>query len=134
MAKDDNNEYILSELKDLSTKTGNIEVTLAQQKTSFDAHTKQDENMYEELKRMNNILSDNTESLRDHMQQTALLKDTVIKMDARLYPIELERIRKEAVSEWRKSALILTAKVISFLVGGSSIIVIVKEVLSHFHW
>jgi galactokinase/mevalonate kinase-like predicted kinase len=138
MARDNREDFILSELKDLSKKTGCIEVAVAQQQTSFESHMKQSEEKYNELQksseRQNEILHNNTESLKEYMQQTVLLKETMIKMDARLCPIEIERIKKQAISEWRKNALIVGAKVFTLLAGSGGLVMIVREILSHVKW
>ena len=102
----------LDEVSDVSHK---IDKEVALQKAAFEDHTKQDEHMYEELKRMNNILQENTLSLKEHMQQTQLLKDTVLKIDARLAPIELERIEEEAVRKYRNEKLMKYGKIFAVI-------------------
>lgn len=54
-----------------------IDKDVALQKAALEAHTAQDEKMYEELRRMNDILQSNTESLKLHMQNNQLLKDMI---------------------------------------------------------
>lgn len=102
----------LDEVSDISHK---IDKEVALQKAAFDDHAKQDEHMYEELKRMNDILQENTLSLKEHMQQTQLLKDTVLKIDARLAPIELERIEQEAVRKYRNEKLVKYGKIFAVI-------------------
>lgn len=87
-------------IDDLTVAIHKVDKEVALQKASFDEHTKQDERMYEELRRMNDILQQNTESLKEHMHRTELLEDIVKKMDARLNPIELEKIEKEAIKKY----------------------------------
>lgn len=115
-------DYILDELKDLkqTIEEGNkashkIATSLAEHKVAFDLHTKQDELMYEEFKRMNDILQQNTDSLREHMLRTSLLEDAVVKIDGRLQPIEIETIKKAAVKEATKNFILLSAKVVGGL-------------------
>lgn len=138
MAKDDREDFILSELKDLSKKTGGIEIAVVQQQMTFESHMKQSEEKYNELQRsserQNEILHNNTESLKEHMRQTLLLKETMIKMDARLCPIEIERIKKQAISEWRKNTLIVGAKIFTLLAGSGGLVMVIREILTHFHW
>jgi dynactin complex subunit len=88
-----------------------IDKEVALQKVALESHTKQDENMYEELKRMNDILQQNTNSLREHMQNNALLKDMLDTLNRRLEPIELKHIQTEAVRLWVLSNAKLIAKV-----------------------
>jgi hypothetical protein len=88
-----------------------IDKEVALQKVALETHTEQDENMYEELKRMNDILQQNTDSLKEHMQNNALLKDMVKTLNKRLEPIELKHIQQEAVRLWVLSNAKLIAKV-----------------------
>lgn len=133
MKQDERDDFLIAELKDLGGRASQIELAIALQKAALDQHTIQDSKMYEELKRMNDILMENTNSLKDHMAQTALLKDTVIKMDARLLPIELERIKKLAISEYRWGAIVLTAKIVGFLLGSGGLVWGIIEILGRVH-
>jgi hypothetical protein len=83
----------------------------ALQKAALESHTEQDEKMYDELKRMNDILLSNTESLREHMQNNVLLKDMVKALNKRLEPIELKYIQQEAVKTWVLAQSKLIAKI-----------------------
>jgi hypothetical protein len=87
----------------------------ALQKAALETHTAQDEKMYEELKRMNDILQSNTSSLDKHMSNNLLLKDMIATLNKRLEPIELKHIQREAVKLWVLSTSKLIAKV-----GGAS--------------
>lgn len=127
---------IKNELKDIRDKIDEVSDTchkidkdVAVQKTSFDDHLKQDELMYSEFKRMNDILQENTSSLKEHMQQTMLLKDMVLKMDARLSPMEVKHIETNAINKWRKDRIILAAKVIGAVVALVSLGVYAKPLL-----
>ncbi len=106
-----------------------IDKEQALQKAAFEAHTEQDEHMYSELKRMNDILQQNTESLKQHMQQTQLLKDTVLKIDARLAPIEVERIEAEAVKNYRNEKLKKYGKVLGIIATAIGILAACKPLL-----
>lgn len=109
-------EQILSKIDAVETLTGNIASEITVQKNNFEAHIKADEmifkKMYEELKRMNDILATNTASLAEHMRRTATLEEAVAKIDMRLSPIEVERIQKDAISKDRKELIILLVKII----------------------
>jgi hypothetical protein len=97
-----------------------IDKEVALQKAALDTHTKQDEQMYEELKRMNNILQQNTDSLKEHMGNNALLKDMIVKMDERLSPIEKERLENAAVKKYALGKLMLILKIataVGFIAG-----------------
>lgn len=97
-----------------------IDKEVALQKAALETHTRQDESMYEELRRMNNILQQNTDSLKEHMQNNMLLKEMIVKMDDRLSPIEQERLEKLAVRSWATDKLKLILKIaaaVGFLAG-----------------
>jgi len=93
-------DYIQDKVDSVAETVASIDKDMALQKAALEAHTKQDEKMYEEFRRMNDILQENTASLKEHMQQTKILKDMVVKMDQRLSPMEVEYIQKTAVKDW----------------------------------
>ena len=105
------------EVSKLDDKLSALDKSLEGYRVSLDHHVKMDEKMYEEFKRLNDLLQQNTESLKEHMSQTLLLKDTVMKMDARLLPLEVERIKREAVSEWRTKTMMVAIKWFTVIVG-----------------
>lgn len=105
-----------------------VDKEVALQKAAFDEHIKQDEKMYEEFKRMNDILQANTESLKEHMAQTALLKDQCMKIDARLAPFEVERIEKEAVKKYRNEKLKKWGKILGLIATLVAIIAGLKSI------
>lgn len=113
-------DYLLDEIRsvedtmrDLSSKVSEVDKTLAEYKVSLDHHIAADEKMYDELKRMNDILSVNTESLRTHMRRTELLEQATLKLDSRLSDIEIKAIQREAVKRWISSSIILLGKIIA---------------------
>lgn len=131
MAKnmDDMLNKIDEKLDEVVESIHKVDKETALQKSAFDAHTKQDEQMYEELRRMNDILAQNTESLREHMKQTQLLKDTVLKIDARLAPIEVERIEAEAVKKYRNDKLKKYGKILGLIATAIGILAAAKPLL-----
>ncbi len=109
-----------TKLDDVSDSIHRVDKELALQKVAFEDHTKQDERMYEEFKRMNNILQDNTDSLREHMHRTDLLEQLVRKMDSRLAPIEVARLKAATINEYRNAKLLKIGKwlaIISTIIG-----------------
>lgn len=117
--KRDEHDFLVEDIREvkqalnrLSDQANDIDKSLSAYKTSFDNHIIQDEKMYEEFKRLNDILMENTLSLKEHMHRTGLLEQAVIKMDSRLSPIEIDRIKKQAINSWIKSNLYLVAKVV----------------------
>lgn len=116
-------------LDEVSTSLYKVDKDVALQKAAFDEHIRQDEKMYEELKRMNDILQQNTESLKEHMQRTELLEEMVKKMDSRLSPVEIRHIEQEAIKKHRKEMLVLWAKVAGALTAIVGIAAALKPVL-----
>lgn len=129
--KDDIKE-LKSAVDGIENQVNQLDKTLAQYAITLEHHQKQDERMYEELKRMNDILMSNTESLKQHMRRTELLEEAVIKMDARISPIELESIRKAAVREWLKENAIFAGKVLAAVLALGSVIAGGKALLVKF--
>ena len=112
---DDKLNHIRDKVDEVSETVYKIDKEVALQKAAFDAHMEQDEKMYSEFKRMNDILQENTLSLKEHMAQTMLLKDMCLKMDARLAPLEVQDIEQKAIKEYRKDRIMMMAKVLSAL-------------------
>lgn len=110
-------DYIQDKLDSVENCVSKIDKEVALQKATFDDHLKQDERMYEEFKRMNDILQQNTESLKEHMYRTELLETIVQKMDIRLSPLERDSIEQQAVAKYRKDFMVRVAKITGILVG-----------------
>lgn len=100
MTDDDKIDYIQSRVDTAIDKIHDVGAALQAHATDFAAHSKQDEHMYEELRRANDILSENTASLKAHMRRTDLLEDYMKKMDARFMPVEVDHQNKVAVQDW----------------------------------
>jgi hypothetical protein len=116
MAKtSDKIDLIQEKVNDIAETLHKIDKDAALQKAAFEDHLKQDELMYQEFKRMNDILQQNTDSLREHMHRTELLETMMINMDKRLSPIEVKHIEKEAILKYNKEKLMLLAKVIGIV-------------------
>jgi DNA repair exonuclease SbcCD ATPase subunit len=131
MAKslDDMLNKIDEKIDNVSDSIHKIDKEVALQKAAFDEHIKQDEKMYEEFKRMNDILQQNTDSLKEHMHRTDLLETMITRMDQRLSPIELERIEDEAVKKYRNSKLKKYGKVLGAIATAIGILAAVKPLL-----
>ncbi len=104
-------DYIQERVDSIATTMASIDKEVALQKASFDSHSQQDEGMYSELKRMNDILQQNTESLKEHMGNNLLLKEMIVSMNKRLEPLEIEFIEKIAVRNWVMSKAKFIGKV-----------------------
>jgi DNA repair exonuclease SbcCD ATPase subunit len=94
-------DHIQERLDDISNSVHSIDKSLALQQSEFIEHTKQDEKMYEQLKRLNDILQVNTDSLREHMHRTDLLEALVTKMDIRLNPIENAKLEDDVIKKYQ---------------------------------
>jgi DNA repair exonuclease SbcCD ATPase subunit len=113
MADNEDNKlnYIQSKLDTVADTCSNIDKELAIHKAAFEAHLEQDQKMYEEFKKMNEILRENTDSLKEHMHRTELLENAIVKMDQRLSPIEIEHIQKDAINKFISKKATLIAKI-----------------------
>jgi hypothetical protein len=108
---DDKLTHIREKIDEVSETAYKIDKEVALQKAAFDAHMAQDEKMYEEFKRMNDILQENTLSLKEHMAQTMLLREMVLKMDSRMMPLEVKHIEENAIKHFRKDKLMIILKI-----------------------
>lgn len=122
-------DYILDEIrsiegsiKDVSEKVNALDKTVAEYKVSFDHHIQADEDMYTELKRMNDILASNTESLKAHMRRTELneqrlelFESALLKLGTRLSDLEIKQIEEKAVQKWISSRASIVGKIAAAL-------------------
>ena len=132
MAKDidDKLSYIQQKIDDVADCVNKIDKDVVLHKSAFDEHLKQDERMYEEFKRMNDILQQNTDSLKEHMHRTELLEELVQKMDLRLTPIEKQNIQEKAIESYRHEVIMKFAKFIGLLVGIASAVAALWPLIS----
>lgn len=122
-------EKMDEKLDDVVNSIYKVDKEVALQKAAFDEHIKQDEKMYDELKRMNNILQQNTDSLQEHMHRTDLLEQMLSKMDQRLSPIELQKIEEEAINKYRNDKLIKYGKALGVIATAIGVLVAMKPLL-----
>lgn len=118
-----------TKLDDVSDSVHKIDKEVALQKAAFEDHLKNAENRYDELKRMNDILQINTESLKEHMHRTELLEELVSRMDARLSPIEHAKIAEEAVQKYRTDKLKKYGKILGIVATAIGVLAAVKPFL-----
>jgi type I site-specific restriction endonuclease len=123
-------DKILEKLESVGDKVAEIDTQLHVLNAKFEAHLEDDKESKETLIRNTDILSDNTDSLKEHMAQTALLRDYIKKVDDRFTPIEQEAQRKAAVELYTHSKLVLIAKIGGAITGLGAIAGIVKIALS----
>ena len=131
MAKEDGKlDYILEKLDDVSDTCSRIDKEVVGHKVALDEHIKQDEKMYEEFKRMNDILQQNTDSLKEHMLRSEMLEHMIVKMDSRLSPLEIKEIQRVAVKDWLKNNSILMAKLLGAVGGAVTLVMLAKTGLA----
>lgn len=131
MSENNKLDYIQERIDSVSEAVAKIDKDTAIQRCALESHTKQDEQMYDELKRMNDILQQNTDSLKLHMQNNILLKDMLNNMNKRLEPIEVEYIQRAAVRNWVVSRVKFIGKVAGAAVAMAGLWVYVKPLLEH---
>ena len=124
-------DYIQERVDSVAEALAKIDKDTALQRVALEIHTKQDEQMYDELKRMNNILQQNTDSLREHMDNNVLLKDMLDNMNRRLEPIEVEFIQKAAVRNWVLNKAKFIGKIATAIVAVAGVWVFFKPLLVH---
>src|SRR5690606_16024802 len=120
---------IVDKLDDLQKSTHNIDKEVALQKASAMERSHDIKAMQEEQKRSNEILQKNTESLNEHMARTDLIEKAVQQMDARITPIEIDKIQKEAIATHRKEMMIRWAKIIGVVATLGGIVAMAKPFL-----
>jgi predicted RNase H-like nuclease (RuvC/YqgF family) len=86
-------DYIQERVESVATTVASIDKDIALQRMALEEHNS-------ELKRMNDILQQNVDSLKEHMQNNILLKEMIVHMDKRLEPIEIDFIQKAAVRDY----------------------------------
>jgi hypothetical protein len=128
-------EYIQKRIDSVADTVANIDKEVALHKVALEAHTKHDEELDEELhvelRRMNDIMQSNTDSLKEHMSNNILLKDMVSSINKRLDPIELEFIQKNAVKSWMMTHLKILAKFSTAIAALAGAWVYVKPFIEH---
>lgn len=120
---------IIDKLDDLQKATYSIDKEVALQKASALERGFDIKAIQEEAKRTNDILQANTNSLNEHMHRTDLLEKAVQQMDARLTPIEVDKIQKEAIAAHRKEMMIKWGKIIAALATLGGLIAAAKPLL-----
>lgn len=108
-------EFVKDTVQEISRRVSSLETTLSKHSDSFTEHVTTDKQMYEEIKRTNDILEKNTESLIEHVRRTELneiaikeLKSMNQRFDSRLTPIEHSHIEKAGLQKaWKRVGIVL---------------------------
>jgi chromosome segregation ATPase len=97
---DDKNTYVVETIRELREDIKDIKESVNSQKVDFAKHEVSDQAMAKDIAAILVTLNKNTDSLEEHMRRTDLneeavvvLKDIMIKIDARIAP--LEEVHKE---------------------------------------
>ena len=129
--------FIREKLEETSSALQSIDKDLAVYKTLFEEHIKQDEKLYSEFVRMNDILQENTNSLKEHMYRTelaekqlSLLRSIVENIDNRLLPIEKTQIEKEAVNKYLSGRIAKIAKIAAIVSAVAATLVSLAKLYS----
>ena len=106
---EDKVEKVKDQVTNVSSELTSLNAKFGTHEELFKAHLETDQKMYEEFSKMNTVLGENTQSLKEHMMQTNLVreatesvKNALVKIDGRLTPIEEERLKKAAVKDYIK--------------------------------
>jgi hypothetical protein len=105
------------------------------QKAIFADHILREDEMFSEFRRMNDILQQNTDSLREHMRRTDVLEDIIQKMDLRFTPIEIAHIETQVIEKYKsdrkkkiKDTLMFWAKIAGGLSATIAIYMALKSI------
>jgi hypothetical protein len=131
-------DYIQDKVDEVVDVVHRIDKEVCAQKVAFDDHLAQDERMFQEFVRMNNILQQQHDSLKEHMHRSDLLEDIVRSQGERLNPIETKHIKDQIVSEYRqerkakiKGWLILGAKITGTITAVIGLILTIRSMHGH---
>lgn len=140
MAKDtdDKVSWIKEKVEEVAETIHKIDKEVSLQKAAFDDHLEQDERMFQEFRRMNDILQQNTDSLKEHMHRTDMLEGLLNRMDMRFAPIEMKHIKDGVIEEYRlerkkkiAGILIFVAKVAGGITAIITIAMTIKSLTGH---
>ncbi len=101
-----------SKVEKVADKCDTIEKIQAVMQEAQTHHAESITELHTTQKSMNDILANNTRSLEEHMAQTKMIKDLTMSVNARLEPIEQERLKKQAVKEFLKSSGLKWTKIL----------------------
>ena len=124
---------IKSAVGDLSEKVYNLDKNTIEHQIVIGNQLETSKTMCVELRRMNDILQQNTNSLIDHMHRTGLLENAVEAIDKRLSPIEIERLKSQAVKSWLVDQVMLASKMVGGVTGAFAVYFAVIKILAMYH-
>lgn len=136
MARDKDDSYIKDELKAVRESIKEVSEKVSEMDVLVKTHVEKDERLYDAFQRTNDILAQNTDSLKEHMhrtdlaeKRTDLLEEAVKTFHKRLNPIETEIIRKDAVSSWKKDRIYMLAKAMGAVAAFGTLVYTILKAL-----
>ena len=132
MADNKKLDYIQEKIDSIVDSISKVSTEVALNRAVIEERRAQDDRMYEEFIRLNNILQQNTESLKEHMHRSDLLEDLVTKIDTRLSPIEVDFIEKAAVKHWITARAKFIGKLGGAIVAVGGAWFYIKPLIEHF--
>ncbi len=115
-------------IEKVDEKCDNIDKSVALFGQRFEEHLKQDELMYNEFKRMVDILQDNTNDIKHHIARTDALQSLVTSINERLTPFEQDKLKKEAVREFMMERSVKWGKRIGIIGGILTVIYTILKI------
>jgi hypothetical protein len=100
-------------IKTIENKINELDKALVEYRVSMQNHIATDQDMYVELKRMNDILAQNTESLKIHIHRTELLEEVSIKIANRITQLEIKQIEEKAIEKWTSDKIMIIGKIMA---------------------
>jgi hypothetical protein len=100
-------------IKTIENKINELDKALVEYRVSMQNHIATDQDMYVELKRMNDILAQNTESLKIHIHRTELLEEVSIKIANRITQLEIKQIEEKAIEKWTSDKIMVIGKIMA---------------------
>jgi exonuclease VII small subunit len=104
-------------IKTIENKINELDKSLVEYRVSMQNHITTDQDMYAELKRMNDILAQNTESLKVHIHRTELLEEMAIKIANRITQLEIKQIEERAIEKWTSDKIMLIGKIMASILA-----------------
>ena len=128
--KNDKLDYIQDRIDIVVDRVAEVNELVASLHASFESHVEQDRLVPPQLEHISKQLASNTLCLQEHMRRTDLLEDFTKTIEVRFSPIEMDLLRKKAVSNWISMKLKLLAKIGAAVGAISAIGMAAKYVLA----
>lgn len=119
-------QEIKQDLKEITVKVNEMDKSLSHVLYKFEQHREYEEQYYDEMRKISDILSRNTASLELHMKRSDALEALLQKQENKVAPLELDfQVRQK-----NKETIVYLSKVASLIVAilaiGASIVAWIK--------